>query len=57
MLEAQDNMVIDLRRMIKMIRKHIGMPSSHGSQNTRKGEPEEREGTRDGDDSVNFLFR
>lgn len=57
MLEAQDNMVTDLRRMIKMIRKHIGMPSSHGSQNTSKGEPEEREGTRDGDDSVNFLFR
>ncbi|XP_039135788.1 uncharacterized protein LOC120273223 [Dioscorea cayenensis subsp. rotundata] len=48
-IEAQDNLIVDLKRTIEMLCNHIGMPPLHGTQNASNNQPEECEGTSDGD--------
>ncbi|XP_039127019.1 uncharacterized protein LOC120263208 [Dioscorea cayenensis subsp. rotundata] len=58
-IEAQDNLIVDLKRTIEMLCNHIGMPPLHGTQNSSNNQPEESEGTRDGngdgDEDPDFL--
>ena len=50
-LEAQDNLITDLRKMIEMLWNHISKLAPYESQNISRSQLEECKGTRDGDDS------
>ena len=58
--EAQDNSIIDLKRMIEMLCSHIGLLSPYGSQNISSYQSEESKDVGDGDDTddpeLSYIF-
>ncbi|KAH7650852.1 hypothetical protein IHE45_20G019500 [Dioscorea alata] len=48
-IEAQDKLIVDLKRTIEMLCNHIGMPPLHLTQNAINNQSKECEGSRDRD--------